>query len=200
MALDYLIGRIEKVYLEGSHSRNCAIGIMNKLEFLVSNGNNYLYKECLVRFDLKIKGGFTFPLSNFLTTKIPNNFFGLDYNKYVLVGLWQNSTPMSYITPKYTQLEQHFDCGRKDYYFFFPEGRDEVVKVKKNDIMEIRKSSIKEIINRLPDPEHSCRLIVVENKTKLEEIKIEIMRSNLYPIELEDICKEPYNNPGIYTS
>ena len=187
-----LTGRIEIVYIERipDTKGNGAIGRFKGIEVHVSNGKNYVGKNCLVRFDLKKR-----LISNFLTSRFKDEGYllnGLAPEKYVLLGLWtEKMARKRFKAPTFEELEKYYNPGRKDFYYFFQnnssytEGR---IKVDKYCNMNRIRSTFSRIIRKeLPKPYKSSRLIVVEGKEQLEQVKKIIEENELEPIELENL-------------
>ena len=195
--INCLAGRIEIVYIERIPKRTKGNGAIEKfkgIEVHVSNGKDYAEKNCLVRFDLKMKKR-SIPISNFLTSRFKDEGYllnGLAPEKYVLLGLWtEKMARKRFKAPTFEELEKYYNPGRKDFYYFFQnnssytEGR---IKVDKYCNMNRIRSTFSRIIRKeLPKPYKSSRLIVVEGKEQLEQVKKIIEENELEPIELENL-------------
>ena len=155
--------------------------------------NNGLGKESpfLVHLDLKKpRDPGRIHMGNFITSKIPEGFKGLNYDQYVFYGVWGKYMPELNLESTLQNIREWFDPGSMGWVSYITnlsKNRDRglIVYTESSKILD---GSVQKIIRKtLPDPSRFARVILVESGRPIKSIKSLIRRAGYTPIKMEPL-------------
>jgi len=116
-------GYVERVNLRERINGYCAVGTSERgREVLVTNGQMYLGRDVLARWDIGKKTSQNGrPLANILISKVPEGIRPLDPQSYVMCAVWQDpSKQFPYLTMG--EINRYYSPGSNARAFMFADG------------------------------------------------------------------------------
>ena len=184
-------GRLEAVMIKERKANSVAIGSLSdgkKVKVYVFNGNNYLQRNCLVRFKLKKPG-----YCNFVSLRIPDGFQGLPNDAYALVGLWKGYMAWEGELPRLDEINRYYDPGDATCLIFLArkkgsDGLDRFAITPYNSY-RFEGDSLTDCLKNV-DPSRSARVVIVPDDLHgehLDDAVREIRDAGLIPFVMEPL-------------
>lgn len=200
-------GRIETVNLIGIvrpdlFSGRIYGGEINGEEVLVNTKKDYTGKKCLVRFCLSQKGGK--PIGNFITSNVPGDFLSLDYDKYILLGIWEDRMRVIGEYPNLQDIDIYYDPGNMPIVVYIKNTDKKksekyfgaIITPNLNYFMGFRANFNYLILNGvqnphkttlLQNPDKGCRIIIARPSDRIGDLEQKIKDVGLVPIRMEPL-------------
>ena len=186
LRVEKLAGRLEKVFITAKSSASCAYGLLDNKEdqtVLVSNGQLYLGKECIVKFDLADSYKEGLPArGNFITSKIPEDFISMNKNRYVLTGLWKRPDMPSSLK----EINEFYNPGNIGIALYFPDDLGVyAIGIKGASLLAVQDINYAINNDMLPNPLFCSRVIIFEKERDLKNAKSLFLAQDLITVEME---------------
>jgi hypothetical protein len=181
-----LAGRLERVFINEFSSKNCAWGFLDEdpeKVVLVSHGENYLQKTCIVKFDLNPEQReHCPPRSNFITSIIPENFISMNKNGYVLLGFWKKQSYPETLN----EINEIYNPGDMAKVIYFPMDLSTYLITKDGlAFMGMQDSRYAIEKDTLQNPLLATRVMLFENPGEIAQAKKLLLEKDLIGIEME---------------
>jgi hypothetical protein len=154
---------------------------------MVNKGNKCLGSDCLARFDLHLDE-FQYPMSNFITSRIPVGFTSLGPEEYILVGQWTPQMFKQGRVPKFEEVHQYYNPGHMSYFFYLISGSNKKrgrIRVNQQSYSPQCKSIPQIIRGALLDPLEHSRVVIAEDRAQLDDVIKAAQDQSLTAIEME---------------
>ncbi len=193
IAKEDLRGRIEKVYIdtEVNPSQECAIGVLNRAEVLVTNGAKYVGKDCLVKFDINLNPDYDdrIPIGNVITSNIPDHFKGISQDKYILYGLWTPDMKKVGDVPTIEEITAYYNPGDAPFMFYLKKDSKAAkgrFLIKSSGAFPFHITVRKLVTKGWRTPENLAKVVIAESEKQLkEQVSKEVYYHGMTPIWME---------------
>ena len=111
-------GWTDKAYIYAQATPSCTIARHRGRKILVSGANKYIGETCLVRFGLKESDMEPDPITNFISSNVPETFQGSPPESYIFTALWEFSMKKTGNIPTYREMNQYFEPGSLTWFYY----------------------------------------------------------------------------------
>ena len=177
-------------------------GEINGEKVLVNTKKDYKGKKCLMRFGLSQKG--EKPIGNFITSNVPSDFLSLDYDKYILIGIWEDRVRVIGEYPNLQDIDDYYDPGDMPVVVYIKNTDKKkskkylgaIITPNLNYFREFRSNFnyliLKGIQNPykttlLQNPNKGCRIIIAQPSDRIGDLEQKIKDIGLVPIRMEPL-------------
>ena len=182
-------GRLEAVQLVGAINADVLRGILKGVSCYVYAPQNYVGKECLVRFSYKYKDRKKVLSANFINSVIPKDFVGLSNEGYILLGLWKEDMKKKSRLPDINEINEYYDPGNITFLYYLIKGsiyNRGRFRIWNDGDIEPRKQTFSYIVRRGFFPnKRASRIVISESMDQLEALSNIAKENGIAPILME---------------
>jgi hypothetical protein len=202
-------GRIEQVYLVKSLGQHSALGeiVTTGEKTIVANGEAFIGRECLVRFDGRpMREEEDLQKSNFLTTQVSPGFSeGINPGEYIFYGLWEEHMDQGERDkfPTLDDVNLFYDPGKIRRFAYICRNKDKEIDKSTEDtdheeggVVLISLDRVKPvefdlsiIMRNLPNGRNGSPLILAETEALATQAALGILKTGRWPIRLEALLQ-----------